>query len=312
MTGALQGRVAIITGAGSGLGKAYAEHAAAEGAAVLVNDLDLAAARTVASAITADGGTAAADGHSVAEWDGAASLVAAAVARFGRIDGLVNNAGVLASQPSWTADESVLRHVLEVNLLGPLFCGRHALPHMVTRRNGSIVNIGSATQNGLAGSAAYCASKGGVAALTASWSLELAAYGVRINTVIPSARTPQSTGGAGSTEFRAGPEWAPSGVAPLISYLLSGLSAGITGQTFRMARGQLATWTMPAPAMPPVSQQAWSVIDVAAAVADLAIGFSHPGLPVGDPAVDFVDSAMSARSAAPTSSAPADQDKEAS
>ena len=198
----LQGKVAIVTGAGRGLGRAHALALAAAGAAVVVNDLggaadgsgaDAAPAEAVAAEIAAAGGTAIADAHDISSWREAGEVIHAALAAFGQLDIVINNAGISRFNPIDAETEEGWRRVLDVNLTGTAalthWAGAHwrklgPQPHRV------IVNTSSpAGTNPLPGAPAYCASKAAVAALTITSALELAELGVRVNAIAPMART---------------------------------------------------------------------------------------------------------------------------
>ncbi len=152
MTGVLHGKAVVITGAGRGLGRVYALLAAREGARVVVNDIDADAAAEAVQAIRTEGGEAMADGHDIATWEGAGALVGACVERFGRIDGLVNNAGLYyLSRPQDERPER-MRQIVEVNVLGPAFCGTHALRHMLAQGSAFEAELkGSLQPLGMAG-----------------------------------------------------------------------------------------------------------------------------------------------------------------
>ncbi len=225
----------IVTGAGRGLGEAFARCAAACGARVVVNDIDLAEAEGLAAAICAKGGTAIASGHSVAEADQALALAALCMERFGRIDGLINNAGVFYKREIWEEDALEARRLIEVNLLGAIHCAAAVVPHMRAAEKGSIVNLSSVAAFGLAGRGVYSATKSALLSLTYTWALELQAAGIRVNALAPRATTrltPPSLGDADD-------------VAPVAVFLLSDLSAHVTGQCIRSADLELA-WTLPA------------------------------------------------------------------
>ncbi|NDH53922.1 MAG: SDR family NAD(P)-dependent oxidoreductase [Betaproteobacteria bacterium] len=181
----LEGQAVVITGAARGLGAAYARLAAAEGARVVVNDIDAAGAEAVAAQICSAGGEACASGANIARWDHAAALVQLCVDRYGAIDGLVNNAALFRMARPEEEEAEAVRALIEVNVLGTLHCGVHALRHMLLRRRGSIVNITSGAQAGSSLQGAYGASKGAVASLTYSWALDCAASGVRVNAFAP-------------------------------------------------------------------------------------------------------------------------------
>jgi len=225
----LEGKAVVVTGAGRGLGAAYARAAAAYGAAVVVADVDGDAAARTAAGI---GSAAVAVTADVADWDAAGALVDGCVDRFGAIDGLVNNAGVVTVVDSKDETEADLRRVVGVNLLGAAFCGTHALRHMTARGSGSIINVTSGAAFGLPRLAAYSASKGGVTALTYAWAAEVAGTGVRVNAVSPNARTPLADELAGAfPDVPAGTADAESN-APVVVYLLSQSAGGPHGQVF--------------------------------------------------------------------------------
>lgn len=158
--GILKGKAVIVTGAGTGLGRAYAQHAAGEGAQVVVNDLDEQGVAIVVDEITQAGGSAVAGAGSVSSWDDAAALVATCQRTFGRVDGLVNNAGVIRIGSPWEADEQGIRALVETNIMGATFVGVHALRVMVEQGFGAIVNNMSSAQLGLINMAVYGATKG--------------------------------------------------------------------------------------------------------------------------------------------------------
>jgi len=187
----------MVTGGGSGFGRATAVRFAEEGARVVVVDLDGAnGAETIALA-----GKRGSEGllvvEDIATMDGARAVVGAAVERFGGVDVLVNNAGVSQGTPrdTWDADEEVWDRLLGVNLKSVYACCRAAIPSMLQRGGGSIVNVASIAASCCVGGSAYAASKGGMLSYTRHISRELAARGVRANCVSPGfMRTPMTTG----------------------------------------------------------------------------------------------------------------------
>ena len=158
--GVLEGKAVIVTGAGRGLGRAYAMAMAAEGARVLVNDIDVEEAEGVAREIREAGGEAAADGGSVARWDEARGVVEHCVEEYGGLDVLVNNAGLYRVAPIWEATEEELDAIIAVNVKGVFAMGRHAAEAMIPQRRGCILNVTSGAQAGLEGRSIYSASKG--------------------------------------------------------------------------------------------------------------------------------------------------------
>ncbi len=186
MMARLAGKVALVTGAASGIGAAAARRLAAEGAAVLLTDREL-AGEDVAAAILADGGRAAFRLHDVTSHPDWAAAVEQAVEQFGRLDILVNNAGISGGLNA-LMDHSydAWRQIIAVNLDGVFLGLRHAGPRMAAGGGGSVINVASILGKvGLAGAAAYCASKGGVTLLTKAAALEWAPLGIRVNSLHP-------------------------------------------------------------------------------------------------------------------------------
>ncbi len=260
----LDGKAVVITGAGRGLGEAYAVHAAAAGAAVVVNDIDGELAAAVSARIVERGGRAVASAASVADPDQAAGIVERCLAEFGRLDGLVNNAGLRYLALPWEEDLALAREPIEVNLLGTLYCGVAATSVMRTQRAGSIVNISSGSSFGQRASGTYAASKGAIASLTYSWALDLAEAGLRVNGVCPLAWT-RMVEHHPAARPRVTPQRTPDRVAPLITYLLSDRAEGITGQLIRFIGDQLHIVRQPAIKDPVLHRAAWTTEDIAVA-----------------------------------------------
>jgi len=197
MNGSLQGRVAIVTGAGRGIGRATAMALAGCGARVVVNDLGATLegdsseddpASDVVETIRAREGEAIANRDSVAEWMGAQRIIESAVDTYGQIDFLVNNAGLSAGAPVWKLEPELFDRVVRSHLYGTFHCMRAATPFMKARGFGRIVNLVSrAGLIGMPGTAAYAAGKGGVFGLTNAASRDLAAFGITVNAVNPAA-----------------------------------------------------------------------------------------------------------------------------
>jgi len=216
------GRVAVVTGAGRGIGRAHALLLAERGARVVVNDLggslegvgaDAAPASAVAAEIVAGGGQAIADGGDVATTAGAQALVDAAVERFGRIDVVVNNAGIMrwGAMPDVELDD--LEKHLAVHLVGSFNTTRAAWPHLVDEGYGRIVNTTSAGVLGLPANLSYAAAKGAVIGLTRSLAIAGAPHGIKANLIAPAAMTRMAGPGAGPAEM------APQAVAPMAAFL---------------------------------------------------------------------------------------------
>lgn len=247
MTGLLTDKVIAVTGAGSGLGRAYAESCAAEGAAVVVNDIAADSVRSVVDAITSAGGRAVGHTATVSSARGAAGVTEAAVSQLGRLDGLVANAGIKHEAAPHDEDERLLQRIWEVNVLGTQLCVRAALRHMLAQgTGGSIVTIVSGARFGIPGQGAYAATKGAVAALTATWALEMRTAGVRVNAVSPLAETAMAAQDHRSDRPHLGD---PAAVAPLVVALLSDATAALTGEVLRFDGVQLSRYG-PTPLVP--------------------------------------------------------------
>ena len=179
-------KVCVITGAGSGIGQASAALFAAEGARVVVADIDLTAAKKTVEAIERDGGQAAAEQVDVTDERQTEEFARRVVQRFGRIDVLFNNAGIAGVGDVVETAPELFDRVMKVNVRGVFLMSRAVAPHMIERRSGSIINMSSGiAEIGLARRVSYAASKGAVYAMTKSMQVDLAPHGVRVNALLP-------------------------------------------------------------------------------------------------------------------------------
>jgi NAD(P)-dependent dehydrogenase (short-subunit alcohol dehydrogenase family) len=236
--GVLDGKVAIVTGAGRGIGRGEARLLAAEGARVVVNDLGD-EAETVVAEITDDGGEAVANHDDVASWSGAEALVQQAVATWGRLDILVNNAGILRDAMSFNMTEEEFDAVVNVHLKGHFAPCHFAVRHWRERGkagddvSGRIIN--TASESGLFGNPGqsnYAAAKAGIASMTIVIAREMKKYNVTVNCIAPRARTRLTATVPGAEDFMAGPEWDPENIAPTVAFLASDAAADVSGQVF--------------------------------------------------------------------------------
>jgi NAD(P)-dependent dehydrogenase (short-subunit alcohol dehydrogenase family) len=244
---ALAGRVAIVTGAGRGLGRAHALALAAAGARVVVNDVgcdvhggggDPTVARGMVEEIRRAGGDAIASDEPVGTVAAGEVLVRTALDAFGRLDVLVNNAGITVSGPLTELAPDDWDRVLRVHLTGTFACARAAFHAMrAAGRGGRIINTtsGAALDRAYPGTAAYAAAKGGVVALTRVVAAEGAAHGITCNAIAPLARTRMSAAFLGDDVA----DHDPGAIGPLVVYLASEASAAVTGEVFRFRDGRI-------------------------------------------------------------------------
>ena len=185
----LDGKVAVVTGSGTGLGRAYAMGLAKAGAKVVVNARTASNVAKVVEEIRKMGGTAEGCAVSVASMEGARDIIQTAVDGFGRIDILVNNAGITGRKLLADMTEQDFDDVIATNLKGTFACTRHAVPHMMKQGWGRIINMSSGSILGQEGATSYASSKGGVLSISLTWAVELPRYGITCNAIRTSAAT---------------------------------------------------------------------------------------------------------------------------
>lgn len=249
--GICENRTIIVTGSGSGLGREYALALAAEGANVAVNDIRLDAAEAVVKEIEAAGGKAVAALGDITSMAGAEAIIAATLARFGNVDGVVNNAGIVRDKMFASMSEDDWDAVIRVHLKGH-FCIASKLVQRWRdqvkageKPQGRIINTSSgAGLQGSVGQSNYVAAKGGIAALTLVQAAELGRYGVTVNALAPAARTTMTDGPFGAM-MKAPTDgsfdhYHPGNVAPLVVWLCSTLSQGVSGKVFEVEGGKVS------------------------------------------------------------------------
>jgi NAD(P)-dependent dehydrogenase (short-subunit alcohol dehydrogenase family) len=259
----LKDKAVVITGAGRGLGRAYALAASAAGAAVVLNDIDGGPAEETAAAIRNNGGRAITFVGSAADWSQAEQLISVCVDTFGAIDGLISNGALFYSAAPVNESEQQMRTIVEANVLGPLFCGVHALNAMYRQGRGAIVNVTSGSHLGMDGLSTYGATKGAIASLTYGWALETASRNIRVNAISPLARTRMGDG----VDHPQPNQLEPEAVAPAVVYLLSDL-ASFSGQVVRCDGRSVSFLHQPRYSTNVVTKDSWSPEEIAEAVTE--------------------------------------------
>ena len=252
MSGILEGRVAIITGAGGGLGAAHARVFASEGCAVLVNDINQEAASSVVAEITAAGGRALVNGSDITNYDDSLSAVQQAVAEFGDLHIVLNNAGINRDRMFASMTEEEWDAIMAVHLKGHFCMASHAVHYWRGQsKEGKTVDariINTTSGAGLQGSIGqsnYAAAKAGIAALTLNQAAELARYGITANAVAPSARTAMTSAVPAMAERMKKPEdgsfdhFAPENVSNLLAWLASPAASHVSGRRFESEGGRI-------------------------------------------------------------------------
>jgi len=275
--GALDGKVAIVTGAGRGLGRAHSLTLAAEGASVVVNDLGDEAQAVVAE-IEAAGGTAVVNHASVSDWAAAEAMVTQAVDTYGDLHIVVNNAGILRDKMSFNMDESDWDAVVDVHLKGHFCLSRHAGVYWRNQaKAGATVGrriINTSSEAGLFGSAGqanYAASKAGIIGLTLVFGREYGRFGVTANAIAPRARTRMTE----DIPFFQAPEegafdrFAPENVSAIVAWLASDAAAEVSGQVFIVIGGDVHLFRPPAIEASIHKDDRWSIDELVASSGDL-------------------------------------------
>src|SRR6201992_958830 len=278
----LDGRVAIVTGAGRGIGRSVAELLAREGASVVVNDLgaqvdgsgtDRGAAQQTVTEIGAAGGEVIGNGADISDHSAAEGLVRTAIEEFGRLDVLVNVAGILRDRMVFNMTEQEWDDVIRVHLKGTFNTTKFASAHWRSLRDETaqnrIINFTSVSGlHGAPGQPNYAAAKMGIVGLTYSSAHSLAKYGVTVNAISPGAAT-RMTASIPTARRRSRldeDEWSPDNVAPIVAYLASERSGWITGRVIHLLGSEVSLYNNPEPVIRLINSGPWDADDLEAQV----------------------------------------------
>ena len=262
--GLVDGKCVVVTGAGRGIGRGHSMVLAAEGANVVVNDVDLAEAEGVVKEIEAAGGRAVANGDDMGSRAGCEALVAQCIDTFGRIDAAVNNAGIVRDRSFLKMTDDDFDDVFRIHAKSTFWVSQAAGIAMREQgAGGCIVNTTSGAHMGNFGQTNYAAAKGAIASMTYTWALELARYGIRVNCIAPAASTRMTAGAKDSdgNEIEL-PFWDPALNTPLVAYMISDEGDWLTGQVFATGMERLGVMRQPTPGKTLVREGGWDIESV--------------------------------------------------
>ena len=261
--GLLDGRAAVVTGGGRGVGRGHCLQLAAQGAAVVVNDVDLAEAQKVVDEITAAGGKAIANGDDIGTRAGARALIAACVDAFGAIHAMVNNAGNARDRSFLKMSDEEFHDVLRVHAYGTFACAQEAALRMRDQGTGGcIVNTVSAAHFGNFGQTNYAGAKGAIASMTYTWAIELARYGIRVNAISPLATTRMSATAKVEGKAVEAPYFDPVRNGAFVAWLCSDEASWVTGQIFGTGGDRVVILEQPRYGTAMFNPGGWTVEDL--------------------------------------------------
>lgn len=261
--GLLDGRAAVVTGGGRGIGRGHCVHLAAQGAAVVVNDVDVAEAQNVVDEISAAGGKALANGDDIGTRAGARALIGACVDAFGGIHAMVNNAGNSKDRSFLKMSDEEFQDVLRVHVYGTFACAQEAALRMKEQgTGGSIVNTVSAAHFGNFGQTNYAGSKGAIASMTYTWAVELARAGIRVNAISPLATTRMSASAKVDGKAVDAPFFDPVVNGAFVAWLCSDDAAWVTGQIFGTGGDRVVLLEQPRYGTAMFKEGGWDVDDL--------------------------------------------------
>ncbi len=264
--GILDGKAAVITGGGRGIGRGHSLVLSKEGAKVVICDVDVEEAQKVAAEVKKAGGTAVASGADIGTRKGSEELIQLCVKSFGKIDIMVNNAGILRDRTFLNMTDEDMGDVVRIHLMGTFWCAQYAARQMRDQGNGGvIINTTSAAHMGNFGQANYSAAKGAIASMTYTMAMELSRYGIRVNAISPSGTTRMSATFRGpGGEIKEAPFVDPALNAPMVAFLCSDEANYVTGQVFGTGGDRLFLLSQPKYYYAMVKPGGWTVADIRA------------------------------------------------
>jgi NAD(P)-dependent dehydrogenase (short-subunit alcohol dehydrogenase family) len=259
--GILDGKAVVVTGAGRGIGRGHATVLAAQGAAVVVNDVDLAEAQSAMQEIVQAGGRAAANGSDIGTRKGCEELVAQCVSEFGKIDGVVNNAGIVRDRSFLKMSDQEFDDVFRIHAKSTFWCSQEAARHMVERGTGGcILSTTSGALMGNFGQTNYAAAKGAIMSMTLTWAIELARYGIRANSLAPSGTTRMTSAARAADGSKIElPYWDPALNGHIAAYLISDKGSWVTGQVVACGMDRLGIMRQPSYDKLLMREQGWTL-----------------------------------------------------
>jgi len=263
--GILDGKAAVVTGGGRGIGRGHCLHLAAQGASVVVNDIDAAEAGKVVEEICQAGGKAQSNHDDISSREGARALVAQCVGAFGAIHAMVNNAGNVKDRTFLKMSDEEFDSVFHVHVRGTFLCSQEAALRMKEQgTGGAIVNTVSAAHFGNFGQTNYAGSKGAIASMTYTWALELARDGIRVNAISPAGTTRMSATAKVGGKVVDLPFIDPTLNGPFVAFLCSDEARYVTGQIFGSGAERITILEQPRYGTSMLKPGGWQVDDILA------------------------------------------------
>ena len=262
--GLVDGKCIAITGAGRGIGRGHSLVLASEGARVVVNDVDLEEAEGVVKEIEAAGGTAVANGENIGTREGCEALIEQCVSSFGRIDSVINNAGIVRDRSFLKMTDQEFDDVFRIHAKSTFWASQAAGLRMRDQgEGGCIINTTSGAHMGNFGQTNYAAAKGAIASMTYTWALELARYGIRVNCIAPAATTRMTdvAKAADGSDLEL-PFWDPALNSPIVAYMISDEGDWVTGQVFATGMERLGVMHQPSYGPTLMREGGWDIESV--------------------------------------------------